>query len=470
LVVLVLDVEWGMLGGIENARMVVCNMPLTHAAIRMAKAAEKPRRLYDGGGLYVEVSPAGSKLWRLKYRYAGKEKRLSLGAYPEIGLREARRKRDAARLMLADGVDPGEHRKVAKVVDARIIDSKDTTNKMPTQERIALPTPTWTRSLEALGISELEERAYCIVLERHTATMEDVAALLSLPMDEAQWLLDAIESYGLASHSPEWPPRYSAVPPEVAIEALINQRQSGLEKARLAIPKLKDRGKLHLDVKEREQVVEVINSGAVLAQVVERLLETVKYEIIGFQRAPMIFPREPEPVPAGTQAKSVSDASYLEMPGAIENLRRTVEMGEEARTYAILPFKMVIVDRRLGLITLHSENLGGAAMLVRPSALLDALCMLFDLVWERATPFVNETSGAMEVDHSSSRLTRAAEQLIPLLAAGLNDKTIAAEVNISPMTLNRRIGELLRHYGIRTRFQLGWRAAMDMYPNGRPQI
>jgi len=457
-----------MLGGIENAKMVVRNMPLTHAAIRTAKAAEKPTRLYDSGGLYVEVSPAGSKLWRLKYRYGGKEKRLSLGTFPEIGLKEARGKRDAARLMLADGVDPGEHRKVAKGAGARIIASNDMA-ELPTQAQIALPSPTWARSLEALGISELEERAYCIVLEHHAMTMEDVAALLSLPADKAQWLLDAIESYGLVSHSPEWPPRYSAVPPEVAIEALINQRQSGLEKARLAIPKLKNRAKRHVDGKEREQVVEVINSGAVLAQVVERLLKTVKYEIIGFQRAPMIFPREPEPVPAGTQAKSVSDASYLEMPGAIENLRRTVEMGEEARTYAILPFKMVIVDRRLGLITLHSENLGGAAMLVRPSALLDALCMLFDLVWERATPFVAETSGVLEMDHAPSRLTRTAEQLIPLLAAGLNDKTIAAEVNISAMTLNRRIGELLKHYGIRTRFQLGWRAAMDMYPNGRPQ-
>ncbi|WP_077515472.1 integrase arm-type DNA-binding domain-containing protein [Rhodanobacter sp. C03] len=438
-------------------------MPLTHAAIRMAKAAEKPQRLYDGGGLYVEVSPAGSKLWRLKYRYGGKEKRLSLGTFPEIGVKEARGKRDAARLMLAEGVDPGEHRKVAKGAGAKGM------AEVPTQEQIALPSPTWTRSLEALGVSELEERAYGIVLEQHTATMEDVAAALGLPPNKAQWLLDAIESYGLASHSPERPPRYIAVPPEVAVEALINQRQSGLEKARLAIPKLKSRAKLNVDAEEREQVVEVINSGAVLAQVVDRLFKAVKHEIIGFQRAPLYFPRDSEPVLPGTQAKVVSDASFLEIPGAIESLRHSIEMGEEARTCAVLPFKMLVVDRRLGLINLHSDNMGGAALLVRPSALLDAMCMLFDLVWERATPFVTETSGTLEVSHPSSRLTKAAEQLIPLLAAGLNDKAIAAEMNISAMTLNRRVGELLKHYGIRTRFQLGWHAAMDMYPTGRPQ-
>ncbi|WP_108472868.1 tyrosine-type recombinase/integrase [Rhodanobacter thiooxydans] len=89
-------------------------MPLSDTAIRTAKPADKPRRLFDGGGLYLEVSPAGGKLWRLKYRHGGKEKRLALGAYPDTGLKDARDKRDAARKLLAAGVDPGEQRKAAK--------------------------------------------------------------------------------------------------------------------------------------------------------------------------------------------------------------------------------------------------------------------------------------------------------------------------------------------------------------------
>ncbi len=453
----------------ERHRTVVRNdMTLTHAAIDTASAVGKTSRLHDAGGLCLEVSPSGRKLWRLVYRYSGKEKRLSLGTYPDVGLEQARGKRDAARLLLNQGIDPGEHGKVAKGAAAKGVGSRDLA-EVPTLEQAASASPTWTRSLETLGVSELEERAYCMVLEHHTATTEDVAASLSLLTVDAQGLLDTIESYGLASRSPDRPPRYIAVPPEVAIEALISQRQSGLEKARLAIPKLKKRAKLHADADEREQVVEVIENGAVLAQIVDRFLKGVKHELIGFQRAPILFPRDSDPVPAGTQAKIVSDASFLEIPGAIDSLRQSVEMGEEARTYAKLPFKMLIVDRRLGLITLHSENIGGAALLVRPSALLDAMCMLFDLVWERATPIVTKASGVLEVNHSTSRLTKAAEQLIPLLAAGLNDKAIAAEMNISAMTLNRRIGELLRHYGIRTRFQLGWCAGLGLYPNGRPQ-
>ena len=87
-------------------------MPLTDTAIRTAKPSAAPVRMFDGGGLYLEVSPAGGKLWRLKYRYAGKEKRLALGKYPDVSLKDARAKRDAARKLLANDIDPGENRKV----------------------------------------------------------------------------------------------------------------------------------------------------------------------------------------------------------------------------------------------------------------------------------------------------------------------------------------------------------------------
>jgi len=89
-------------------------MALTDTAIRKVKPTDKAQRLFDGGGLYLEVSPAGGKWWRLKYRHGGKEKRLSLGTYPDTGLADARAKRDNARKLLAAGADPGEHRKAEK--------------------------------------------------------------------------------------------------------------------------------------------------------------------------------------------------------------------------------------------------------------------------------------------------------------------------------------------------------------------
>lgn len=89
-------------------------MPLSDVAIRNLKPAEKTYKVSDSGGLYIEVAPSGGKWWRLKYRFGGKEKRISLGVYPDVGLKDARDRRDAARKLLADNIDPGERRKQEK--------------------------------------------------------------------------------------------------------------------------------------------------------------------------------------------------------------------------------------------------------------------------------------------------------------------------------------------------------------------
>lgn len=93
-------------------------MPLTDTAVKNAKPTDKARKLADEKGLYLEVAPNGGKWWRLKYRVAGKEKRLSLGVYPEVGLKEAREKRDKARKLIAEGIDPSEQRKAKRIDEA----------------------------------------------------------------------------------------------------------------------------------------------------------------------------------------------------------------------------------------------------------------------------------------------------------------------------------------------------------------
>lgn len=89
-------------------------MPLTETTIRTAKAAGKPRKLADERGLFLLVNPSGSKLWRLKYRIAGREKLLALGSYPDVSLKAARARRDEARVLIAGGIDPSLQRREAK--------------------------------------------------------------------------------------------------------------------------------------------------------------------------------------------------------------------------------------------------------------------------------------------------------------------------------------------------------------------
>lgn len=89
-------------------------MPLTETQIKALKPGEKARKVADEKGLYLLVQSGGGKLWRLKYRVGGKEKLLALGAYPDVSLKMARERRDEARRLLADGIDPSEHRKAHK--------------------------------------------------------------------------------------------------------------------------------------------------------------------------------------------------------------------------------------------------------------------------------------------------------------------------------------------------------------------
>jgi integrase len=90
-------------------------MPLSDAKCRSAKAGERAVKLFDGEGLYLEVAPSGSKGWRLKYRYAGREKRISLGTYPAVPLLQARRRKDDACRLLAQGLDPSAQRHSQKL-------------------------------------------------------------------------------------------------------------------------------------------------------------------------------------------------------------------------------------------------------------------------------------------------------------------------------------------------------------------
>jgi integrase len=95
----------------EDRRGGDTNMPLKDTALRNVKPGVKPQKLSDGGGLHLLVQPTGSKLWRLAYRFARKQKTLALGAYPTVSLADARNARDEAKKLLARGVDPSMQRK-----------------------------------------------------------------------------------------------------------------------------------------------------------------------------------------------------------------------------------------------------------------------------------------------------------------------------------------------------------------------
>ncbi len=127
---------------------------LTEMQVRNAKPKERPYKLFDGGGMYLEVAPSGSRIWRLKFRQAGgKENRLTFGPYPEITLQEAREKRLEARRLMLQGVNPAKHRDATRRVAA---DQLANTFEKIAREWYANKVPTWSDRTAKNMIQRLE--------------------------------------------------------------------------------------------------------------------------------------------------------------------------------------------------------------------------------------------------------------------------------------------------------------------------
>jgi len=111
-------IAWGIIFNLG-----ICTPMLSNLQIKTAKPTDKPYRLYDTGGLYLQIHPNGSKYWRLKYRFSNKEKLLALGVYPIVGLKQARIKLLAAKQALDAGIDPGAHKQEQKKAAQRAVEN-----------------------------------------------------------------------------------------------------------------------------------------------------------------------------------------------------------------------------------------------------------------------------------------------------------------------------------------------------------
>ncbi|MGB9153201.1 MAG: integrase arm-type DNA-binding domain-containing protein [Alphaproteobacteria bacterium] len=158
-------------------------MPLTDIAIHRVKPRSKPFKMFDSGGLFLLVTPKGGKWWRFKYRYAGKEKLLSLGIYPEITLKEARGRRDEERKKLAHKIDPSINRKAAK---QNWIDSQADTFEAVAREWLVSRSDIWTPSNMTKTTRRLEIDAFPWFGKRPIAEITAPELLAALRRTEAR--------------------------------------------------------------------------------------------------------------------------------------------------------------------------------------------------------------------------------------------------------------------------------------------
>lgn len=133
---------------------------LTDTFLRNLKATDKTQKYSDGGGLYLHVAPTGGKLWRMAYRFAGKQKLLSFGAYPAVSLKDARQKREDAKELLAKDIDPNAHKKATKAA-ART----ETANsfEVVAREWHALQSPKWVETHRRNILAYLEKDIFPLI-------------------------------------------------------------------------------------------------------------------------------------------------------------------------------------------------------------------------------------------------------------------------------------------------------------------
>jgi len=157
---------------------------LTETSLRSAKSNDKPQKFSDERGLYLLVHPNGSRYWRFKYRHAGKEKLLALGVYPDVTLKRAREKRDEARRLVADGIDPGIERQRTKAT--RVDTLQAIYDEWITKQGLRLSHSTLTRDR-----GRLESYVFPTLGSRPIASITTVELLACLRKMEAKGIYES---------------------------------------------------------------------------------------------------------------------------------------------------------------------------------------------------------------------------------------------------------------------------------------
>lgn len=169
-------------------------VPLTDTQVRNAKKKDKPYTLADGGGMYLEVSPSGSKIWRMAYRQPnGKNMRLTFGPYPEVTLLDARQKRMDARKQKAAGTDPAQARRIAKISDAS---AQANTFEAVAREWHANKLDTWQPRTAKNVMHRLEVDVFPLIGQHPISTIKAPVILDVLRQIEKRGALDMAKRQG----------------------------------------------------------------------------------------------------------------------------------------------------------------------------------------------------------------------------------------------------------------------------------
>lgn len=324
---------------------------------------------------------------------------------------------------------------------------------------------------QVLGLSEAQERIFRMLLGTEQALLTDIIETTGLARREAKVGLADLESKALIVRSADRVPKYSVSSADLAVQSLLYRRGQEVEAAGGALIELVH--DLRAERTDASEVVEILRGEGAISQWAYQLKAGAREEILFLSRPPYVLGTEPPDVErsqlrAGVRYRIIYDITAFDVRGHFGRIADDVAEGEEARVLADLPMKLIVSDRSVGLMTLNLEEPDvRAALVVRSSALLDALMVLFECLWEKAIPFNPQEPPTAGVKRREGGLADNDRRLVALLSTGMTDEAIAAQLGVTSRTLRRRLGRLSDEVGAKTRFQLGLVAGWNWWVEER---
>lgn len=315
-----------------------------------------------------------------------------------------------------------------------------------------------------LGFTAETERVYTALVGMPRCTAAELADACGLAAPAAGKLLSGLVRDGLAVRSAGRPPTFSAAAPDVAVGALIHEREQQLGEARALVQRLVETHREAGRISHPDMAAELLTDRDDISKAVYRLTTGARREVCAFDRPPYVdrpgsnLDAQLDRQRTGVTHRVIYDREAVAWPGRLQDdIMPSVRAGEQARVRPELPLKLVISDSTAAIIPFSLATGGqSAAYLIHPSPMLVALQSLFEAQWERAIPLGEAAGPAPAEPGQPDAETRA---LVSLLASGLTDAAIARTQGWSARTTQRRIHRLMTELGASTRFQTGLAAA-----------
>lgn len=347
--------------------------------------------------------------------------------------------------------------------------------------------------LNVLGLGDETERAYTALVGHPRCTASELAGVYGGSTASAANVLTALVAKGLATRTGGRPPRFTATPPDVAVTALIQEREHQLDAARSLVQRLAETHREAHRISHPDIAVELLTQRDDISEAVHRLITEARHEVRAFDRPPYVdrpgsnLQQQVARQRTGVVHRVIYSREAVAWPGRLAgDILPSVRSGEQARVRAELPLKLIIRDDQTALIP-FSLAAGGhaAAYLVHGSPMLTALEALFEAEWERAVALGTTATGTApapgaptppgtapatgSVTPAGAPGTSAATATAPpdpetlllltLLTSGLTDAAIARVQGWSSRTTQRRIHRLMTTLSATTRFQAALTAA-----------